>query len=665
MEKKILGLVLTLLVLAAGCTQPKNHLGGEEKPEQQTPQTPESVEKGNLVIEGISEIPKRIEERMLQYQNTRSAYIYDWLPSGEGMLISTRFGETRQVHWVKKPGGARHQITFFKEPVSGAAVCPDKDKNGFLFIKDVGGGENYQIFFFDLGSGKYEMLTDGSGRNTLGLWSNRGDRFVYSSTKRNGRDWDIYVADLENPGKPTLLLQVEGYWRAVDWSPDDRKLLVLNYVSANESYYYILDLESGELEQINPNKEKISYWGARWSKDGRGVYLVSDEESEFHQLKYYDLERKEFTVLTGHIPWDVDEFELSPKGDLIAFVTNEDGISKLHLMDTKTREELGTPELPVGQVYGLEFSPDGEKLAMVINTPQTPGDIYVLNIKTNSLERWTYSEVGGLKTEDFVTPKLIHYPTFDMVGDKPRMIPAFYYKPDKGEPPYPVLIYIHGGPESQYVPYFWPTIQFYVKELGIAVIAPNVRGSSGYGKSYLKLDNGYKREDAVKDIGKLLDWIEQQPELDSERVAVMGGSYGGYMVLASMIHYNDRLRAGIEICGISNFVTFLENTEDYRKDLRRVEYGDERDPEMREFLERISPTTNAHKITKPMFIAQGLNDPRVPVSEAEQIVGAIRENGGVVWYLLAKDEGHGFRKKSNRDYYNNAVVLFLEEYLLK
>ncbi|MCB0586764.1 MAG: S9 family peptidase, partial [Phaeodactylibacter sp.] len=220
------------------------------------------------------------------------------------------------------------------------------------------------------------------------------------------------------------------------------------------------------------------------------------------------------------------------------------------------------------------------------------------------------------------------------------------------------------GPESQYRPGFSPIFQYYLKELGIAVIAPNVRGSAGYGKNFLKLDNGYKREDSVKDIGKLLDWIKEQPELDESRVAVMGGSYGGYMVLSSMAHYNGRLRCGVDIVGISNFVTFLENTKSYRRNLRRVEYGDERDPHMRRHLERISPTTNAHKITRPMLIVQGMNDPRVPVSEAEQMLRAIRNNGGEAWYLLAKDEGHGFRKKPNRDYYNKAVILFLQRYLL-
>jgi dipeptidyl aminopeptidase/acylaminoacyl peptidase len=618
------------------------------------------------VIEGIPEIPERIKDQMLQYQNVRSAYFEDWNPFGRGMLISTRFAETSQIHYVEMPGGARYQITFFSEPVEGATMCPNKARHGFLFTKDVGGSENYQLFYFDLDNGEYKMLTDGTSRNGLGLWSNKGDKYAYASTQRNGKDWDIFIGDLEEPRNAVAFLEKGGWWAPVDWSPDDSQLLVLNYVSINESYYYILDVKSKELVRVNPSNEKVAYGPALWAKDGKGIYLTSDEESEFQQLKYYGLKSKEFHVLTSHIPWDVVELDISPSDELIAFVTNEDGISRLHLMKTRTKKEIKMPELPIGQIYGIRFNLDGTKLAMVLNTPQTPGDIYVVDVVTERLERWTSSEIGGLDTSSFVIPKLIHYETFDKIGDKPRTIPAFYFKPNNhGNGPYPVLIHIHGGPESQYVPYFSSTFAYYLNELGIAIIAPNVRGSSGYGKAYLELDSGYKREGSVKDIGKLLDWIENQPELDANRVAVKGTSYGGYMVLASMTHYNDRLKAGIDLVGISNFVTFLENTRGYRQDLRRVEYGDERDPKMREFLENISPTNNAHKITRPMLIAQGLNDPRVPASEAEQIVAEIRKNDGKVWYMLAKDEGHGFRKKTNRDYYNQAAVLFLETYLLK
>lgn len=623
----------------------------------------ERKEVGNLVMENIPEIPQQLKDRIFQYQNTRSASFQDWLHNDAGILISTRFGETAQFHKVKMPGGSREQITFFTEPVGGATICPDKSKNIFLFTKDVGGGEFYQIFSFDVDNASYKMLTDGKSSNGGVNWNNKGDKFSYFSTKRNGTDWDIYIADINNPENAEMVLSEGGTWYTVDWAPDDKSLILGKYVSANESYFYTLDLTSKELTQVNPSSEKIAYGGAAYSKDDKGIYFTSDENSEFQRLRYYDLQSKKFTVLTSDINWDVESITLSEQGDKLAFTVNEDGMAKLYMLDTKTMKYSAVPGIPVGQVYGLSFHPDGKKLAMVLNTPQSSGDVFVMDLSNNSLERWTYSEVGGLNTSKFSIPELIHFPTFDQVDGKPRMIPAFITKP-KGNGPFPVVIDIHGGPEGQAQPYFNPINQYYANEMGIAVIEPNVRGSSGYGKSYLQLDNGFKREESVQDIGKLLDWIATQPELDAKRVAVTGGSYGGYMVLASMTHFNDRLKCAVDIVGISNFVTFLTNTQDYRRDLRRVEYGDERDPKMNEFLQKISPTTNAHKITKPLFVVQGLNDPRVPYTEAEQIVDIVRKNSGEVWYLLAKDEGHGFRKKTNRDFYIWSEVLFLEKYLV-
>ena len=624
----------------------------------------ERREIGNLVIEDIPEIPERIKSRMLQYQNTRSANLRSWKADGKSMLISTRFGETTQLHMVEKPGGARKQITFFKEPIGGASISPDPSNNGFLFLKDVGGGESYQIFYYNFDDASSTLLTDGTSRNGYLNWSNKGNKFTFYSTKRNQKDWDIYITDMDNLTEAKLVHQGSGTWVAIDWSPNDKKLLLIKYISITESYLHILYIKSGKLTQVNPDAENVSYSDAFFSKNGKGLFLTTDEGSEFLRLKYYDIKKNKFKVLTGAIPWDVSQMTISKKRDKIAFVTNENGISKLYTLDTKSKKYKSIKNLPIGQIYGMRFNPDGKRLGLVINTPQTPGDIYVQSLTDGmSLERWTYSEVGGLNTESLVVPELIQYDTFDKVDGKQRQIPAFYFKPNKGEGPFPVVINIHGGPESQYKPFFSSTIQYFVNELGIAVLAPNVRGSSGYGKSYVKLDNGYKREDSVKDIGKLLDWISGQSELDAGRIVVYGGSYGGYMVLSSMTHYDDKLVGGIDVVGISNFVSFLENTKEYRRDLRRAEYGDERDPEMRAFLTKISPVTNVHKISKPLLVVQGLNDPRVPVSESEQMVEAIRNNGSPVWYLLAKDEGHGFKKKSNRDFYLNSVVLFLETYL--
>ncbi len=398
------------------------------------------------------------------------------------------------------------------------------------------------------------------------------------------------------------------------------------------------------------------------------MFVATDAPGDFRQLSYLDLSNGELRVLTGDIHWDVEDFELSEDGSRAAFVVNEGGISRLHLMDPATRKYETVGSIPVGLISGLSFSPDGTKLAFTLNSAKTPSDVYTLELgrqptAAGELTRWTFSELGGLATETFVTPELILYPTFDRVDGARREIPAFVYKP-KGPGPYPVIVSIHGGPEGQYRPRFSSTFQMWVGQLGAAVVAPNVRGSAGYGKEYVKLDNGYNRENSVKDIGALLDWIATQPDLDEKRVAVYGGSYGGYMVLATMVHYSDRLRAGVEIVGISNFVTFLENTQDYRRDLRRVEYGDERDPAMRRFLDSVSPNRQASKITAPLFVAQGQNDPRVPVTESEQIVRDVRATGRNVWYMKALNEGHGFRKKENRDLFGQLVVLFFDTHLL-
>lgn len=620
----------------------------------------ERQQAGNIVTENIPPIPDRIAEKMNQYQNVRSASFSDWDPNGKGMLITTRFGETSQLHYVEFPGGARRQITFFREPVTGGSFYPGKDRRMFLFGKDIGGNEFYQIYSFNMEDGSYQLLTDGKSRNFLNAWSETGTRFIFTSTKRNGRDNDLYIASIDHPSNATLLMEVSGSWAVNDWSKDEKKILVTQYISVTESYLYLVDVATGAKEQVNPGV-KIAYRGAAFDRNNAsGIYYASDENGEFQQLIHYDLTTKKKTVISGATQWDVDGFTQSKNGKYLAYVTNEGGIDKLHVLDAKTRKEIAVEQPPMGSIGGMEFNPSGTLLALTVNTSQTPGDVYVLDLKTKKLTRWTYSEVGGLNTNTFVIPKLIEYKTFDG-----RMIPAFYYPPKKTDTPAAVIIVIHGGPEGQSRPVFNALYQYWLHELGVAVLLPNVRGSTGYGKTYVSLDNGFLREHSVKDIGALLDWIAAQPELDKNRVAVYGGSYGGYMVLSSMFNFNDRLKCGVDVVGISNFVTFLESTQEYRRNLRRVEYGDERDTTMRKFLHSISPTTNAHKITKPLFVAQGKNDPRVPYTEAEQIVATVRKNGNPVWYMMALDEGHGFQKKVNRDYFTNAMTLFWEEYLLK
>jgi dipeptidyl aminopeptidase/acylaminoacyl peptidase len=617
----------------------------------------------NLVVEGIPPIPASVAEEVGPYTEFRSASLQSWHPTKREMLILTRFADTAQVHRVKFPGGDRQQLTFFPERVQGAAYQPTTG-NYFGFSKDVGGNEFSQLYRFDLDTAKVTLLTDGKSKNDAGPWSNNGKWIAYTSTRRNGTDNDIHVIDATNPTSDRRVAEVQGGgWEPVDWSPDDSKLLVAEFISANESFLWLFDVATGQRTPLTPKSgtEQVAYGSAEFAKNGKGIYLTTDKGSEFQRLAYMDLATKQLKFLADHIKWDVESIELSDDGHTLAFVTNEDGVSALHLLDTRSNKESPVTSLPKGVIGGLEWRKNGKEIGLTLSSARSATDVYSVSIDKNTVTRWTESETGGLDTSTFSEPDLVRWKSFDGMS-----ISGFLYRPAAAKFPgkRPVIIQIHGGPESQFRPSFVGRNNYFINELGIAVLFPNVRGSSGYGKTFLSLDNGYKREDSVKDIGALLDWIAQQPDLDASRVMVTGGSYGGYMTLAVATHYNDRIRASLDVVGISNFVTFLEKTESYRRDLRRVEYGDERDPKMREFLLSIAPMAHAKKITRPMFIVQGKNDPRVPLNEAEQMVATLKGNKTPVWYLMAKDEGHGFAKKKNADFQFYATIMYAKQYLL-
>lgn len=648
-----IGLVVAMVLGLAGCA------GGQLGPEAD-PAAEGMRRIGNLEVRGVPEIPPALTERMQQYRNTREAEFAGWV--GDGVLIRTRFGDTTQVHRVNAPLGTRSQLTFYAEPVAQAVVPPTASPDAFVYLRDVGGSEFYQLFRYDLAAGTSTLLTDGRSRYTEPVWSSAGDKVAYTTTERNGRDWDIHVQDRD--GGTMAALETDGVgWYVQDFAPDDSRLLVSRYVSINESYLYELSLEDGSLTPLLADGVTASVGQAAYGADGDTVYFTSDLGAEFLRLHRLSLADGRLEVLTGDIAWDVEAFAVAGDGGHLAFTVNEGGYSRLYVWRLPDRVQVALPQMPAGIVSELMFHPDGDRLGFSLSRPTAPTDVYSVDLGARRLVRWTESETGGLDPAGFIEPELIAYPTFDEVEGVRRRIPAFVYRP-RTPGPHPVYVAIHGGPESQYRPYFSAALQYYARELGMAVVVPNVRGSAGYGKTYLKLDNAEKREDSVRDIGALLDWIAGQPGLDADRVAVSGGSYGGYMVLASLVHYSDRIAAGIERVGISNFVTFLTNTEDYRRDLRREEYGDERDPQMRALLERISPLNNVDRIAAPLLITQGANDPRVPASESGQIYDALAGRDVPVWYVLALDEGHGFRKKSNSDYAAAATVLFLERYVL-
>ncbi len=634
----------------------------------------------SLVLDGVPPIPTEIAEQVGRYTESRSAGFLDWHPSKPEMLILTRFGDTNQVHLVTQPGGARTQLTFFDDRINSASFDP-KSGAFFVFSKSAGGNEFNQNYRYDFATGDVTLLSDGKSRNSTPTWSHDGTRFAYTSTRRNGADNDIYLESPNDPKSDRLLAELKGGgWQVTDWSPDGTQLLVVEYVSINESYLWLFDAKTGTRTELTPRPpegaEKVSYSKALFAKDGKGIFVATDRDSEFQRLAYIDLASKEHTYLLPDAKWDVDDADLSGDGKRIAYTLNENGTSKLHVISVAMRDGKMTatsepdpvfdPPIAASIISGLKWQhgPKQDVLAFNVNSARSPSDVYTWspNAPKNVATRWTMSETGGIPADRFVEPKLVTWKSFDG-----REISGFLYQPDakKFPGPRPVIVQIHGGPESQARPGFLARNNYLINELGCAMIYPNVRGSAGYGKSFLLLDNGFKREDSYKDISALLDWIKTQPQLDAGRVMAYGGSYGGFMTLEVATNYANRIRCAIDIVGISNLATFLKNTESYRRDLRRVEYGDERDPKMAAFMERIAALNNAEKITKPLFVVQGANDPRVPKSEAEQIVATLKKEKTPVWYMLGKDEGHGFGKKKNADYMFYATVQFIRDYLLK
>ena len=626
----------------------------------------------NLTLVGVPPIEQAIADRVVKYSDFRGKAFRGWHPDGRSMLIGYREKNTAQVWTLNQPMGELVALTDFAEPVRGASYERKVGKY-VIFPRDAGGSEATQIFRMDLPGKAVTQLTDPSMRHEWQGFNRAEDRCLVLSTQldktaaggtRKEVSTEVALFDPLNPANTKLVASLPGGgWGDFDFSADDRTLVCQNYKSANESEINLINVVDGKRTVLLAAVagKPVSYGDPAFSHDGRGLFLTTDGDGEFKQLQYYDLATRQFAALSADIPWDVEGFRLSRDRTRLVFSVNEDGRFKLYLFDTVNRKRLPIPALPNGQVSPAGFSPDGTLLALNASSAQGSAETWTLDFATGKLTQWTKAFNNGLDTSGFKEPQTVRYKSFDGLTVSALLV----LPPDRFKGPRPVLIDIHGGPEGQSTAEFMGRENYLVNELGMALLLPNVRGSSGYGKTFIALDNGYKREDSVKDIGALLDWIKTQPQLDATRVAVEGGSYGGYMSLAVATTYSDRIRCAIDIVGISNFVTFLEKTESYRRDLRRVEYGDERDPAMRKFLNEISPLTNAHKITKPLMVVQGRNDPRVPWQEADQIVAAVSRNKVPVWYVTAENEGHGFAKKDNADYLFYMRIKFFEAYLLR
>ncbi len=625
---------------------------------------------GQLVMEGIPPIPPSLAGTLNRYQNIRFARISGWSEDSNSIYIKTRFGPVSQLHRVDIPGGARVQLTFAKEPVGEVAIQP---KGGLLALTRDRDGDGFdQLLLLNPENGLIRKLTEGHALNNRMVWDQKGRRIAYRSTRRNGRSNDVWVQSVNPPGAAQLVHKANdgALWKPIDFSKDGQYLLLQQFISVVDSRVWIKRLPDGEARMLVGSAEiPASNIAAGFDRNDANVLFVTNQRNGAAELATVSLDvEQEITFIPSVDDWDITQFALSRDRKRGAFITNENGISRLHLFDPALQKYRRVKKIPLGLITGLIFSPDGKKLGMTLNSARSPNDAWVLELgrkpmSAKKLTRWTFSEVGGLDTGKFAIPVPIKYPSPYGQDDQFLFVPAFVYMPP-GDGPFPVIIHVHGGPENQFRPSFNSEFQLWMDQLGVAVIAPNIRGSLGYGAGYIALDDGYQREGAVKDIGALLDWIALQPRLDPDRVVVFGASYGGYIALASAVHYSDRLRAAVDRVGFSNFVTFLENTQEYRQALRRTEYGDERDPQMRAFLESISPLNNVDKINIPLLVVQGQNDPIVPMSESEQLVKALRLRGQTVWYMNALNEGHGYDRKENRDLYQQATILFLRKYLL-
>lgn len=609
-----------------------------------------------LTAEDMPSIPLDLAEQVRPYLEARGAAFAGWDPKTRAVLISTRFANVPQLHRVDMPMGARTQISFEAEPVSGGFAPAKGDI--IVVAKDRGGDEYFQLY--SLKDGRLSLLTDGKSRNQRGAWSHDGMLLGYSSTARNGIDSDLYVMDPRDPASARVVWESRGGgWAIIGFTPDKASAYLADYNSVQDIDLYRLDLASGAMTPIGDPAREIAYGGLEVAPDG-GLWVTSDEGSDFQQLGRLDPDTGTFTPVSRE-RWDVDGFALSDDGNTLAYVVNEAGTDRLRIMDVASGTVTPVDSLPAGQIGGLAIAPWGE-IGFSFSSARSSADVWSLDPATMQLTRWTQSETGGLDSAVNVEPRIVTTKSFDGLE-----VSGLLYLPDPAKFPgkRPLIVNVHGGPEGQSTAGFQGRTNYLLNELGIGVFYPNVRGSTGYGKTFVSLDNGpFKREDSVRDMAALIDAVRTDPAVDPARIGLTGGSYGGYMCYAAAVQLKAKLTATQCTVAISNFVSFLENTNPYRQDLRRVEYGDERDPVQRAKLTEISPLTRVAEIEKPMFVITGANDPRVPKSEADQMVAAIRAKGGEAWHLVAADEGHGFRKKANSDYAFLAQLMFWEKHLL-
>jgi dipeptidyl aminopeptidase/acylaminoacyl peptidase len=611
-----------------------------------------------VTVDGVPPIPMSLVEAVAPYSQFRQARLVAWHPAERRMVIATTFGNAPQLHHVRFPGGARTQLTFFGDGVASrpGAVFGAKG-DSIVFQKDTaGGGEANQLFRYDFGTGRITLLTDGKSRNGVPVVS-RGGLIAYDSTRRDGKNRDLYVVSPGDPSSARLVAQTEGAWSVLDWSPDEKAILAAQMVSSSETYLWRVEVAAGQKTLVSPKSDRPVRWSAAaFAPDGETVLAVGNHLSDHARL--WRLSRGTATPITGDAQI-IDNFAMSRDGKTIAVVLDLGSTTQLELIDSNGRSKA-RPALPAGVISDLLWHPTRNEVGFSLAGARAFNDVYSADASTGRAERWTFSEMGGANAETLPDAEIVKWNSFDGVE-----ISGVLYPPHpRFTGPRPVIINVHGGPSERERPRAIGRSNYFRNELGIAVIYPNIRGSLGFGRAFEELDNGRLREHAVKDIDALLDWIARQPSLDKMRVMIAGASYGGYVALASGIEYGDRLRGVNPAFAITDFPSYLESTEISRQANRNAEYGDPSDPEMRAFLTRISPLTNVARLKLPVFIAAGAKDTRIPISQAEMLVKALKATGTPVWYVRFEDAGHQQLTPATNDFSIYTWIMFVRKYLV-
>ena len=650
-----------LVILGLGC-------GGGFAPGARAQSAPQPLpvqglppqSRGALIFDGVPAADPGLAARLADYLEGRDAEFRAWLPD-DSMLIGTRFADRAQVHRVLAPLAMREQLTWYPDPLTAVLAAPSGTAEGFAFLKEHDSDGLPQLYYYSFASHGTRLLSSGIGRHGSPLWSPDGKHLVFTGNDRDGLTTDIYMSDLGAGTAPHLVVAGRAQpWLPLDWSQDGQKLLLLQPGGTEDGALYIADVNTGSVLPADAGGKHSGIRQARFAPDGRGIYFTSVDEGEFAQLRWLDPATHQSRELTAALPWDVVDFQIGADGRYLAYVIDDDGRDRLTVLDNQSKLELAPAGLPEGRIGGVHFDHTGRLLGFSAEGAQSPADVYVYEPEHNQLTRWTASEAGAVDPRSFVAAQTIQYPTWDRTKSGQRLIPALLYRP-RTPGPHPVLIEIHDGPAAQARAGYDPFIQFLVNELGYAVIAPNIRGSAGYGKTFAQLDNGAGREDALRDLGALLVWIGMQKDLDHAHVAVMGHSYGGFMALSMLSTYGDRLSGGIIVDGFASLPTYVADGPPAQQAARRSEFGDERDPQQRAELNRLSPLNSVAQIRKPVLVFQGLEDTPTQVQQAGQIVAAIRARNGEAWYVTARDEGHEIRHLANRNAWLATVAQFLKK----